>query len=182
MSFRKELLPQARAFYEPEIGRLSRPNSKGWSLGNCPFHKSKSQKSFGVSLDSGAFFCHGCHAKGGDIVSFLRQRDGLSFKEACQRLGCWAENGKPKKVRPGPLLRYLWMDFTIDDIEYHAEVPDEPKTELEWLRRSYAEAADRLGEIHRGDSEKFEGEEEVQWGILASSWELIQMEGGDGRQ
>jgi len=109
------------------------------------------------------------------------QRDGLNFKQACQRLRCWEENGKPIKPRPIPSVRHLVMDFVVDGIEYHAEVPDEPKTEIERLRRSYAEAADRLADIRNGGAEKFEGEEEEMWGILAHSWELIQMEAGDAR-
>jgi hypothetical protein len=72
------------------------------------------------------------------------------------------------------------MDFVIDGVEHHAEIADEPKNELQQLRRLYAAAKDRLAELHDGDAEKFEGEVEVQWGILASSWELIQMEVTNG--
>ena len=39
--FHAERAPSPRSFYESEIGKLSRPNSKGWAMGNCPFHKSK---------------------------------------------------------------------------------------------------------------------------------------------
>ena len=73
------------------------------------------------------------------------------------------------------------MDFTIDGVEYRAEVEDEPKNELQRLRRFYADASDRLSELHNGSSEKFQDEENVQWGILADSWELIQMEAGNVR-
>ncbi len=178
--FDKSLLPSFRPVYEAACGKLTRPNSKGWALGNCPFHKSKSRKSFGVNVNSGGFFCHGCGRKG-DLVGFVMQRDGLTFKQVCERLGCWQENGKHIKPRAGPQVRDLVMDFIINGIEYRAEILDEPKTELERLRRFHAEAADRLDEIHRGDSEKFEGEAEVQWNILADSWELIQMEASDAR-
>ena len=179
--FDKSLLPSPRTFYEAAIGRLTRANSKGWSLGNCVFHASKSKKSFSVNIRSGAFHCFGCDASGGGVVVFVMRRDGLNFKQACRRLGCWEENGKPVKPRPGPQVRYLVMDFAVDGVEYRAEVRDEPKTELERLRWSYAEAADRLAEIRNGATEKFEGEAEVQWGILADNWELIQMEAADGQ-
>src|SRR2546426_1091834 len=169
--FDKSLLPSPRTSYEAAIGKLTRPNSKGWALGNCPFHPSKSKKSFAININSGAFCCHGCGRKG-DLVGFVMQLEDLTFKQACERLGCWQENGKHIKPRPGPQVRCLVMDFIIDGVEYRAELPDEPKTELERLRRFYAEAADRLGEIHRGDSEKFEGEAKAQWSILADSWEL----------
>ena len=176
----KSLLPSPRTFYEAAIGRLTLPNSKGWAAGNCPFHPSKSKKSFGVNVHSGAFCCHGCGRKG-DLVGFVMQLHNLDFKRACERLGCWQENGKRIKPRPGPQVRSLVMDFIIDGVEYRAEVPDEPKTELERLRRFHADAADRLDDVHRGDSEKFEGEAEVQWKIFADSWELIQMEVTDAR-
>jgi hypothetical protein len=107
------------------------------------------------------------------VIAFIRLRDGLTFREACERLGAWDESGKPIKVRPGLLVRYLVMEFVIDGIEYRVPVPDEPRTELHWLRRFHAAAHDRLIEIGDGAGD---GEEEVEWGILASSWELIQME------
>ena len=174
LHFRRDKLPPARSFYEFELGKLTRPNRKGWAQTRCPFHESKSGKSFSVNLDSGGFHCFGCDAKGGDLVSFLRLQ-GLSFKEACARLGAWDESGKPIKVRPGPPVRYLVMEFTIDGIEYRASVPDEPTTELRRLRRFHVAAHDRLIEIRNGD-DAGDDEEEVQWGILASSWALIQME------
>jgi hypothetical protein len=88
----------------------------------------------------------------------------------------WREAVKPGKPIPHRLVPYLRMDFVIDGFPYHAELPDEPRTELQQARTFYAAAEDRLTELHGGETEKFEGEEEVQWGILASSWELIQME------
>ena len=177
--FQRQLLPNATVFFEREVGPLSRPSRSGWRACRCPFHQSKSGRSFAVHTD-GAFVCRGCGVKGGDLIAFLRLRYGLNFKEACRQLGCWDEDAKLTKVRPGPLVRYLVMDFTIDGVEYRAEGPDEPKTELQRLRRSYAEAKDRLSEIREGDAEVFEGEEETQWGILASSSQLIHMEVSDG--
>jgi len=176
--FRPELLPLPRIFYQSEIASLTRPNRKGWALGNCPFHKSKSRRSFGANLDSGAFFCHGCHAKG-DIISFVMQRDGLDFKNACKSFGAWESDDERKcviKERRGPVIPYLLFEFEVEGIQYHIEIKDEPKTELQQLRRFVSEAADRLREIHNGDAEKFEGEEEAQWAILAYTWELIQIE------
>jgi len=61
-SFDKSQLPPARSFYEAELGALSRENGRGWCVGRCPFHESKSGKSFSVNLRSGGFFCFGCNA------------------------------------------------------------------------------------------------------------------------
>jgi hypothetical protein len=179
--FRRELLPDSLSFYRNELGQVGRPNRAGWCACRCPFHNSKSGKSFAVHVD-GAFVCRSCGVSGGDVIAFIRLRDGLSFRDACQRFGCWEENGKRvSKPRPGALVPFLRMDFVIDGVGHHAEVRDEPTTELQWLRRFYTDAKDRLAELHDGNGEKSDGEEEVQWGILASSWELIQMELGYAR-
>jgi hypothetical protein len=107
------------------------------------------------------------------------QRDGLSFQEACQRLGAWDEDHKRTgKPLPRRLVPVLVMDFTIDGVEYHAEVPDEPRTELQQTRRFYTQAKGRLTELHRGDTERFEGEADAQSGIMAAAWENIQIEVG----
>jgi hypothetical protein len=90
--------PSALRFYEQEIGKLSRP-SRGWAMGRCPFHKSKSGRSFSVNTDSGGFKCFGCAVRGGDVISFARLRYNLGFKEACQRLGCWNEAPSPATIR-----------------------------------------------------------------------------------
>src|SRR5882757_7130020 len=50
----------------------------------CPFHKEKSP-SFNVNPHKQIFHCFGCH-KGGDVISFIREYEGLSFIEAVRRL------------------------------------------------------------------------------------------------
>ena len=91
--FDKSALPPARSFYERELGRLTRPDRKGWVRGNCPFHKSKSGKSFAANLDSAGYYCFGCDARGGDVVAFFMKRYSLNFKGAAQRLGAWRGEG-----------------------------------------------------------------------------------------
>ena len=172
MSFRKDRLPPAKSFYPLELGKLTRPNSKGYALGRCPFHDSKSGKSFSVNLNDGHFRCFGCDVKGQDVIAFLRKREGYSFERACRVLGCWDESGKPVKRHTVP-RRYLVLDYAIDGTSYRAEVLDEPATDLQRLCRFYAEAKDRLKEIRGGDAERFPGEEETQWSILADCWELM---------
>jgi len=87
-SFDPAALPPPRCFYERELGRLS-PERRGWAQGCCPFHKSKSGRSFSVNLGNGAFVCFGCGVRGGDIIAFVRFRDGCGFVEACKTLGAW---------------------------------------------------------------------------------------------
>ena len=177
--FRKELLPPVRIFFERELGELGRPNRKGWArvLAGCPFHPSRSKRSFFVNVESdGAFFCHACGAKGGDLIAFTMRRAGVGFKEACQRLGCWSEGGgrlPRQKLHP---VRFLVMEYVIDRETYRAEVCDEPKTDCQRLRRFFWQARDRLVEIQNGGGETFENESETQWHIMADSWELLQQE------
>jgi DNA primase len=52
--------------------------------GLCPFHNEKTP-SFNVVPEKGLFYCFGCQ-KGGDIIAFLREIEGLSFAEAVERL------------------------------------------------------------------------------------------------
>jgi len=52
--------------------------------GLCPFHSEKTP-SFSVSADKGLYYCFGC-GEGGDVVSFIRQLENLSFAEAVEHL------------------------------------------------------------------------------------------------
>ncbi len=52
--------------------------------GLCPFHKEKTP-SFMVSREKQIFHCFGC-AKGGDIITFAEEMEGLEFKEALKML------------------------------------------------------------------------------------------------
>lgn len=52
--------------------------------GLCPFHKEKSP-SFTVRADPPVFHCFGCGA-GGDVVEFIKLKEGLSFKDAIESL------------------------------------------------------------------------------------------------
>ena len=50
----------------------------------CPFHREKSA-SFHVNPSRQTFHCFGCH-KGGDVFTFVREYENLSFIEAVKRL------------------------------------------------------------------------------------------------
>jgi DNA primase len=53
-------------------------------VGRCPFHDD-SHPSFVVYPDTESFYCFGCRT-GGDVITFLRRREGLSFLDAVARL------------------------------------------------------------------------------------------------
>lgn len=90
--FDRAALPVPRIFYERELGELRRP-SRGWASpkAGCPFHVSKSKTSFRLNLESGAFRCFGCGAKGGDVLSFARLRYHLDFRQAAGYVGALLE-------------------------------------------------------------------------------------------
>ncbi|MBT5928397.1 MAG: DNA primase, partial [Verrucomicrobia bacterium] len=50
----------------------------------CPFHNEKTP-SFNVNPQRQTFHCFGCH-KGGDVFTFVREYESLSFAEAAERL------------------------------------------------------------------------------------------------
>lgn len=61
--------------------------SSGWAVaGTCPFHQDSRPGSFKVNLESGAFKCWSCGIGGGDIISYLQQRDDLTFIETLKQL------------------------------------------------------------------------------------------------
>src|SRR3954468_14332518 len=54
-------------------------------VGRCPFHEERTP-SFSVNPGEGFFYCFGCH-KGGDVITFVRETQGLDFAGAIEWLG-----------------------------------------------------------------------------------------------
>lgn len=52
--------------------------------GRCPFHEERTP-SFSVNPSQGFFYCFGCH-KGGDVITFVRETQGLDFAGAIEWL------------------------------------------------------------------------------------------------
>jgi DNA primase len=61
-----------------------RPAGSDRLTGLCPFHDEK-RPSFGVSPSSNLFHCFGC-GEGGDVITFVRKLDDLTFTEAVEQL------------------------------------------------------------------------------------------------
>src|SRR5688572_31732699 len=67
-------------------------------VARCPFHNEKTP-SFNVNPHKQIFHCFGCH-KGGDVFTFIREYEGLTFVEAVRRL---ADRAKiPIELVQGP--------------------------------------------------------------------------------
>ena len=62
--------------------------------GVCPFHE-EAEGSFTVYADTERWYCFGC-GEGGDVLDFLQRSDGLSLREAIQRL----DSSPPTTGRP----------------------------------------------------------------------------------
>jgi DNA primase len=65
----------------------------------CPFHKEKTP-SFNVNPHRQIFHCFGCH-KGGDVFTFVKEYENLSFPEAVRRLAERARIPLPEKTETG---------------------------------------------------------------------------------
>ncbi|UYC23768.1 DNA primase [Wolbachia endosymbiont of Aedes aegypti] len=67
------------------VGKKVRLIKRGDSfVGLCPFHNEKTP-SFSVSNVKGLYYCFGCSSHG-DAFEFISQTEGLSFKEALEKL------------------------------------------------------------------------------------------------
>src|SRR5210317_328478 len=64
---------------------------KGDFWAPCPFHHEKTA-SFHVDNRKGFYYCFGCHAKG-DVISFIRKTENVSFIDAVRILA--REAGMP---------------------------------------------------------------------------------------
>ena len=55
------------------------------AVARCPFHADHGRPNFYVWGDTQSWFCFRCNV-GGDVVSFVERAEGLSFREAVERL------------------------------------------------------------------------------------------------
>jgi DNA primase len=68
-------------------------------VGLCPFHAEKSP-SFSLSDEKGVYYCFGCQ-KGGDVIDFVKDMQGLSFPEAVGFLAFKAGLTVPAQFKGG---------------------------------------------------------------------------------
>ncbi|QCW50392.1 DNA primase [Nocardioides dongxiaopingii] len=101
--------------------------------GLCPFHDEKSP-SFNVNPSRGFFHCFGCQ-KGGDVLTFLMDIDGLSFSEAIERLAdkvgiqLRREDGDGRDDRPKGPPRQRLVEANRVAQEYYADQLNGPDAE-----------------------------------------------------
>jgi hypothetical protein len=89
--FDRGALPSSATFYRAQGIELR--GRGAWRDALCPFHEDK-KPSLRVRVDTGAFRCMTCGARGGDVLAFLRLRYGLGFVEAARQVGAWQEDSR----------------------------------------------------------------------------------------
>jgi len=168
--FRRGLLPPAKTFFEHEIGRLTRPTAKGWALGRCPFHPSKSGKSLSVNIRTGAWCCFGCGAKG-DLISFVRKRYSLSFRDAAIYLKAIDTDTTPAHVetlKAADLERQREREAEQEKLEKERGRRLQARMWLHAVEKLSRRTSDHLSKLRRQeDPEKPSAEAETAWELLA---------------
>lgn len=77
----------------------------------CPFHEEKTP-SFSVVPDKGFYHCFGCGAHG-DVIDFVSEYQGISFRDACEQLGGdLADDFTPVKPKPAKERFDPYKDYT----------------------------------------------------------------------
>jgi DNA primase len=102
-------------------GVALRREGSGTYRGLCPFHQEHSP-SFWVDVRDQSnehYFCFGACGAHGDVITFVMEREGCSFAEACELL---SSRGKPPVVEPAArtLSRPLgpkWESIQPDSVE-----------------------------------------------------------------
>lgn len=88
--------------------------------GLCPFHSDKTP-SFHVAPEKGFYHCFGCGSHG-DVIDFITEHCGVSFKEACETLGA-------EKLPEGKPIKKLPKKDRIDP--YKSYTPKTPPSKLD---------------------------------------------------
>jgi len=99
----------------------------------CPFHNEKTP-SFNVNPQRQTFYCFGCH-KGGDVFSFLREYENLTFFEAAERLASRAgieikTSFDPRQSEKADLKRALLELHQQIAHRWHELLSEHPKGEV----------------------------------------------------
>lgn len=79
-------LPDPISYYQTLFPSMRVRNNIAWISVNCCFHED-SNPSLRLNIQTGAFRCFGCGAKGGSIIAFQMQHQHMSFQEALSFLG-----------------------------------------------------------------------------------------------
>ncbi len=106
--------------------------------GPCPWCGGDDRFIVWPNASEPGYFCRGC-GKSGDAISFVRDKEGLEFRAACERLGASPANFAPlpRAVSALPLLPPLWSDTGLEVMAecVAALWTDKGLRAREWLNR-----------------------------------------------
>lgn len=121
------------------VGRVATLRKAGSRFkGLCPFHNEKSP-SFHVDPDKGFYKCFGC-GKAGDVITFVRETEQLTFTEAMETLGkrfgipIEYEEGSGGPSREERSLRQEIFDIHETAAEHFHQVFKSASTTGDWMR------------------------------------------------
>lgn len=86
-----------------------------WCGGNDRFHVWPEQNE-----GRGGFWCRSCN-KGGDAITFLREKEGLTYHEACAELNIRIEENAPRREHRPPEFQPRQCDDPAQQWQEHAE-------------------------------------------------------------
>lgn len=85
-AFDRQALPSSLEYYPAQGIKLR--GQGAWRDAVCPFHED-TRPSLRIRVETGAFRCMVCGARGGDVLAFHRRLNGFGFVEAARALGAW---------------------------------------------------------------------------------------------
>jgi DNA primase len=113
-------------------------------VGLCPLHN-ETRPSFTLFPDAGRFYCFGCR-QGGDVIDLVRLLDGVSFRQALDRL----QDGR--SLSPGQLTAARLRDAALADRParcLQARQAPEGQAALEVATTFYQQALEETAEAQR---------------------------------
>ena len=133
----------SRNSLEDVVGNYVQLKRGGSALkGLCPFHKEKTP-SFSVSPDKQLYYCFGC-SKGGNVIEFIKEIEGLDFVEAVKFLAERAGVDIPEPTGEhgiGSEGKRILMEINKEAaMYYYNKLPDNPAA-MEYLKNRKINAA-----------------------------------------
>lgn len=102
MSFDRNLLPDPTAYFTERGLKLTGPRQAKWKTTSCQFHNGSD--SMRINTSTGGWVCMACDAKGGDVLAYEMQADGVDFVTAAKTLGAWVDDGHERRPDTKPFV------------------------------------------------------------------------------
>jgi hypothetical protein len=84
--FSRRDLPNPRIYYTAQGLKLI--GGGEWVNAVCPFHPD-TNPSLRIKIETGAYRCMVCGARGGDVLAFHMHKHSMGFVAAAKELGAW---------------------------------------------------------------------------------------------